>query len=68
MAISKRRGAAGRGARRSRATNRSRRTPASKGRTLSPSSFRGEGAVPRTRRTIARGAGRISPKLNREIA
>lgn len=68
MAISKRRGAAGRSSRRSRTTNRSRRTPGSKGRTLSPSSFRGEGAVPRTRRTIARGAESINPKLNREIA
>jgi hypothetical protein len=63
MAISNRRGAAGR---RGRMTGGTRR--ASKKRTLSPSSFRGKGAIPSARRTLARNARKVSPKLNREVA
>jgi hypothetical protein len=64
MAISKRRGSA---VRRSRPAARNRKAGA-KGRILSPSEFRGEGAVPSARRKLARGAEKVSPKLNREIA
>lgn len=53
--------------RRSRPAVRNRRPAKSKGKILSPSSFRGKGTVPRARRSIARGASKVSPKLNREL-
>lgn len=45
-----------------------RRTSTSKGKNLTPSSFPGKGPIPKTRRTIARGAAKVSPNLNRELA
>lgn len=52
---------------RRRSSVRNRRPAKSKGKILSPSSFRGKGAVPRARRSIARNANKVSPKLNREL-
>lgn len=51
-----------------RRSSRNRRPSKSKGKILSPSSFRGKGAIPSTRRTIAKSARKISPKLNRQLA
>lgn len=65
MAIKGRR-AAGRSARPSRAGTRNRKA-SPKRRILSPSSFRGDGPVSKTRRSIARNASKVSPKLNREL-
>lgn len=50
-----------------RSTGRNRRPSKSKKKILTPSSFRGKGAVTSARRTIARGASKVSPKLNREV-
>lgn len=68
MTISKRRGVTGRGVRRSRITDRTGRKDTTRGRNLSAASFPGEGALPSARRKLARAAGKVSPKLNRELA
>lgn len=68
MAISKRRGVVGRSTRRSRTSDRTRREEPSKGRNLSAASFPGKGPIRSTRRKIARAAGKVNPKLNRELA
>lgn len=44
------------------------RAPATKGKNLTPASFPGKGAIPKTRRTIAKGAAKVNANLNRELA
>lgn len=44
------------------------RASKSKGKNLTPASFPGKGAIPKTRRTIAKGAAKVNPNLNRELA
>ncbi len=68
MTISKRRGLAGRIVRRSSKAHQTSTTSTSGARNLSAASFPGDGAIPSTRRKIARAAGKVSPKLNRELA
>lgn len=67
MATMKRRRTTTRTARRTRVTAKRTRRSTSKSRTVAPSDFRGHDAISNTRRTLARGARKLTPVLNREV-